>query len=192
MRLNALILCGGKSSRMKEDKSMIHYHGVAQKEYLSQLVRPFCDKVFFSYKDQQSGNDIINDTFAINGPTSGIMSAFTFDPDCGWLVLACDLPYIDSSTIEKIIIQRDLDKDATAYKSEYNMFVEPLCTIYEPRIVQNFKKYIALNKTCPRKVLINSDVKILELENKKALDNANTQEDKNIAINFLKGTHNAG
>ena len=100
------------------------------------------------------------------------------------LVLACDLPYIDSSTIEKITTQRDLDKDATAYKSEYNMFVEPLCTIYEPRIVQNFQKYIALNKTCPRKVLINSNVKILELENKKALDNANTQEDKNTAINF--------
>lgn len=192
MRLNALILCGGKSSRMKEDKSMIHYHGVAQKEYLSQLVRPYCDKVFFSYKDQQSGDDIINDTFAINGPTSGIMSAFTFDPDCGWLVLACDLPYIDSSTIEKITTQRDLEKDATAYKSEHNMFVEPLCTIYEPRIVQNFQKYIALNKTCPRKVLINSNVKILELENKKALDNANTQEDKKTAISFLKGAHNVG
>lgn len=191
MQLNALILCGGKSSRMREDKSLINYHGIAQKDYLKDLLMPFCQNVYFSYKEQQTGEDIINDAFDINGPTSGIMSAFNKNSNSAWLVVACDLPFVDQKTIEKIVKKRNQDKDATAFKSENNKIVEPLCAIYEPRIIEKFKKYIALNKTCPRKVLLNSDVELIELDNKNALNNANTQEDKNNAISVLKGAHDA-
>ena len=191
MQLNALILCGGKSSRMREDKSLINYHGIAQKDYLKDLLMPFCQNVYFSYKEQQTGEDIINDAFDINGPTSGIMSAFNKNSNSAWLVVACDLPFVDQKTIEKIVKNRNRHKDATAFKSENNKVVEPLCTIYEPRVIEKFKKYIALNKTCPRKVLLNSDVELIELDNKNALNNANTQEDKNNAISVLKGAHYA-
>lgn len=191
MQLNALILCGGKSSRMNEDKSLINYHGIAQKDYLKDLLMPFCQNVYFSYKEQLTGEDIINDAFDINGPTSGIMSAFNKNSNSAWLVVACDLPFVDQKTIEKIVKKRNQDKDATAFKSENNKIVEPLCAIYEPRIIDNFKKYIGLNKTCPRKVLLNSDVELIELDNKNALNNANTQEDKDHAISVLKGAHDA-
>ncbi|MCT4640851.1 MAG: molybdenum cofactor guanylyltransferase [Bacteriovoracaceae bacterium] len=186
MQLKALILCGGKSLRMMEDKSLINYHGKAQKDYIYDLLDGLCDEVYFSYKNQQSADNIINDKYDYNSPTSGILSAFDKDKNTGWLVVACDLPFLDKETIKDLIEGRDQTKDATAYKSMHNQFVEPLCAIYEPKILKNFEKYLELGKTCPRKVLINSNVKLLELKNKKALDNANTPEDKNIALGFFQ------
>jgi molybdopterin-guanine dinucleotide biosynthesis protein A len=189
--LNGLILTGGKSSRMKTDKSMLEYHGRPQTLLLTDLLEPFCDKVFLSTAPGQNlftgeNFQIIQDKFLDIGPLGGIISAMDKYTEAAWLVLACDLPYIDAGTISYLIENRDPFKIATAYKSSNDQFPEPLCTIFEPKSRFRLFQFLGLGYDCPRKVLINSKVKLLEQPDKLSLTNVNYPEEYQSALEYFR------
>ena len=51
--LNGLVLAGGKSERMGFDKSVLNWHGKAQRYYMADMLAPFCDEVFLSCRPDQ-------------------------------------------------------------------------------------------------------------------------------------------
>jgi molybdopterin-guanine dinucleotide biosynthesis protein A len=108
-------------------------------------------------------------------------------PECAWLVLACDLPLVSAEVLRKLLATRDSQKMATAYISKTNGLPEPMCAIYEPKFFHPMMRWIEAGKTCPRKMLIDSDVRLVELCNLNALDNANTQDDRIRLQGVLSG-----
>ena len=52
-KLFGLILSGGRSTRMGNDKGLISYHGLPQREYLYQLAANFCEDTFLSIRAEQ-------------------------------------------------------------------------------------------------------------------------------------------
>ena len=52
-RLNGLVLAGGKSQRMGEDKGQINYHGKPQREYLYDLLNGFTESTYMSCRPDQ-------------------------------------------------------------------------------------------------------------------------------------------
>lgn len=54
--------------------------------------------------------------------------------------------------------------------------MEPLITIYEPKAYPILMQYLAQGYSCPRKMLINSDVEIVEVDND-FIRNINTPEE---------------
>ncbi len=104
--LYGLILCGGQSSRMGEDKSMLDYHGLPQREYLFALLQRFCVRVYTSCRAEQSIPANLNplpDVLAIKGPMNGIVSAFRAHSHTAWLVVAVDMPFIDDAAIQRTV-----------------------------------------------------------------------------------------
>lgn len=182
-RLNGLVLSGGKSTRMGIDKGSIAYHNnTPHREYLYKLLQNTCDNVFMSIrKDQKediSGNfNVIEDKNIYRGPFNGLFSAHHYDEDAAWLVLACDLPLMNSEALEQLISRRNPHKLATAFASKDNPLPEPLCAIWEPEAFQQARDYLKGQSTCPRKFLINSDTKLVFPEDEKVLLNANYEED---------------
>lgn len=181
--LNGLILAGGRSIRMQKDKSSINYHGKAQSEHLFNLLEKYCQQVFLSVRKEQDiaeeSNNLpkIYDLYQEIGPMSGILSAFKKDPDSAWLVIACDLPFVDKNTLEFLIEKRNPFSGATCFKSKEDGFPEPLCTIYEPKFGFRLQQFLGLGYDCPRKALINSKVEKIEQPGAKTLFNVNTPEE---------------
>lgn len=190
-KLNALILAGGKSTRMGQDKALISYHDMAQWQYLSNLLRGVNLDVFISCQaDQEAhfkGENLIFDSFIGLGPLGAILSAFREDPNAAWLVVACDLPLLDKTTVNFLIDNRNPSKIATTYRSPESQegFPEPLITIWEPKCYAILLQFLAQGINCPRKVLINSDVHVLDASEPETLMNANTPDDKKIALTLL-------
>lgn len=192
--LYGLVLAGGKGTRMQADKGSLNYHGKSQTEFGVDLLTRFCEKVFISNRADQTENEgqkqfpQIHDhpQFAGQGPMSGILSALHEHPAVGWLVLACDLPFLTPRIVADLVRQRDPTKTATAYRSATDCLPEPLCTIYEPSARQLLLSAFQQGKYCPRKFLINADVQLLELADKQALDNVNTPEEFRKAKTILK------
>jgi molybdopterin-guanine dinucleotide biosynthesis protein A len=180
--LNALILSGGYSTRMQKDKGRLEYHGMTQVQYLNDLLLKYCDNVFHSCRAEQSAEEHlkkysqIHDKYLGFGPTGGILSAFSKDSEAAWLVVACDLPFLNESTIEKLINNRNHLKVATCFENPLKKWPEPLCTIYEPKAKLMLGYSLSIGKPCPRKVLFNSSIELIKLDNPEALDNANTNE----------------
>ena len=189
--IKALILAGGKSTRMQEDKSKLKYHGEdTQEEYLAKMCLKLGLETFISKSSKEESTEIsdfpvIKDRYIEMGPFGAILSAFMEDPDAAWLVLACDLPYINESFLKRLIQERSVTHFSTAYQIKGNPFPEPLIAIYEPAIYKRMLAFLSLGYACPRKVLINSEVKHVILEDEKIAFNANTPKDREAVLNNL-------
>lgn len=185
--LYGLVLAGGKSTRMGEDKGLLDYHGIPQRSYTSNLLQKYCKKVYVSCRPDQADDidNAIPDTFTGLGPFGGILSAFREEPEAAWMVLACDLPLIDTATLEKLVTYRNPSKVATAYNSPVNEFPEPLIAIWEPRSYPMLLEFLTQGYSCPRKVLINTNVELLDADDPNALRNANTPEEHDAIRDML-------
>lgn len=189
-RINGLVLAGGKSVRMGTPKDALQWHGKEQRYFAADLLKPFCDEVFISCRQDQltdfdTNYQALTDTFLHMGPFGGILSALRAQRDKAWLVVACDLPLLDKDSLQFLIESRDPEKAATTYESPFDGLPEPLITIWEPKSYPLLLHFLGIGNTCPRKVLINSDTLILKPQNPDALMNVNTPEDAQVAQDFL-------
>jgi molybdopterin-guanine dinucleotide biosynthesis protein A len=181
-QLNGLVLAGGKSERMGFDKGGVNWHGKEQRYHMADMMTPFCKKVFISCReDQQQDIDdrylTLPDTFTGLGPYGAILSAFREKPDSSWLIVACDLPLLGEKTLKHLVDNRNNSSIATAFQSGFDDFPEPLITIWEPKSYPVLLSFLAQGYSCPRKVLINSDITLLHAPSPDELTNVNTPEE---------------
>ncbi|MDB4926146.1 NTP transferase domain-containing protein [Mucilaginibacter sp.] len=180
--LNGLVLAGGQSIRMGHDKGALNWYGKEQQYYMADILKELCEDVFISCRPEQKQKidttyNTLTDTFIGLGPFGAILSAFRENPNSAWLVVACDLPLLDANTLQYLIANRNPSAIATAYENAHDGFPEPLITIWEPKSYPILLAFLAQGYSCPRKVLINSDIALLKAENTDALTNVNTPED---------------
>jgi len=188
--LKGLVLAGGKSQRMGQDKTQLAYHGVPQTAYVQNLLNAHCDEVFLSCRADQvsqfENEKLIKDTFTGLGPFGAILSAFREYPDAAWLVTAIDLPLVDDIFLRELIDHRNHSKNATAFLNPATGFPDPLLTIWEPRSYPILLQFLAQGYSCPRKVLINSEIELLETKQAHKLRNVNSPEDYEAILPLLK------
>ena len=190
--LHGLVLAGGKSTRMKKDKSLLEYHGKKQVLYCFDLLSQFCDQVFISNRKDQSCLTAhkklpqIHDVFVGIGPLGGILSAMTWKPDAAWLVLACDLPFVNESTIKTLVQKRNFAKMATAYRSAHEPNLpEPLCAIYEPKALVQLLQFLAQGIRCPRAILLRCDTRLIAQNPDISLDNVNNPQEYHKVLSVI-------
>jgi len=186
--INGLVLTGGKSRRMNRDKKQINYHGKAQQKFMFDLLNSQLTKTYYSVREieeMQNQDLCISDSFEGLGPYGGILSAFRFDPNSAWLVTACDQPFLTTDIIKMLIEKRNPSKVATAFHNPETDYPEPLVTLWEPKAYMYFLHFLGLGYSCPRKVLINADIELIELEDASVLRNVNTPEEYEIAAKEL-------
>ncbi|MBI0398326.1 NTP transferase domain-containing protein [Cyclobacterium marinum] len=189
--VNGLVLIGGKSSRMDRDKSGLTYHEKSQKDHVNDMLQKYCKDVFLSCNQEQhekfNGNYLmIKDKITGLGPMGGIISAFMENPDAAWLSVACDLPFLSEETIAYLLKNRNPSKLATVFLDSEGKFPEPLITIWEPRAYPVLLRYLSQGYSCPRKVLINSDVEVLKAPDVQEFQNINDPEAYASAIKTIK------
>jgi molybdenum cofactor guanylyltransferase len=178
--LYGLVLAGGRSTRMGEDKAALRYGDSTQLERAMALVTPLVTRAYVSVRREQKAEAVrarfaqIEDALEEVGPIAGILAAQAQHPQGAWLVLACDLPFLDAGTLTHLIAARDAEGIATAYRSSHDGLPEPLCTIYEPGSRALLASYLEGGRNCPRKFLAQSDTLLLAEPNPRALDNINT------------------
>ena len=178
--LNGLVLAGGRSTRMGKDKSLLVYHDMPQREYLFNLLSPYCNQVFTSCNNLQEVPPPLNplpDRFEIPGPFNGILSAFAFDQHCSWLIVAIDMPFVNEATLELLLSNRDKAKMATCFYNPATKQPEPLLTIWEDHAYRALLEFVEKGHISPREFLTIHSVKMIDPPDDKALSNFNTPED---------------
>ncbi|KXV33592.1 molybdenum cofactor biosynthesis protein MoaAD [Gluconobacter thailandicus] len=191
--LYGLVLAGGLSSRMGQDKAALTYHGEPQLRNAFDALSPMVERCFISVRNGQKDDPLragfpqIVDAVDVDGPAAGLLSAHEAYPEAAWLVLACDLPLLDRITLETLIGARDDQHVAVAYRSEHDGLPEPLCAIWEPAALEALARQVENGRKCPRKLLINSDTLLLSPRTTGALDNINTPEERESVSRRLGG-----
>jgi molybdenum cofactor guanylyltransferase len=131
------VLCGGKSSRMGEDKCFLNYHGKAQCYYVYDMLQKFCSETFISCNADQSTvidrnfktlEDI--DSYANKGPATGVLTAFSAYPDKDFLVIACDYPLLAENDISHFLESFPANSVAAAFYDDYEQCYHPVIAWY--------------------------------------------------------------
>ena len=126
---------------MGRDKALLVYDGEAQVRRVARLLERLAPPTFVSVRSLQAsdpgyaGLRLLLDRDEGIGPLAGLLSAFHEDPSCAWLAVAVDMPFLSESTLRFLLEHRDLAAFATAFRNPEIDRPEPVCTIYEPRIL---------------------------------------------------------
>lgn len=93
-----LVLCGGQSSRMGQDKGQMRYHGLSWAERAGALLQQLHLPVYYSINEKQlytypAHLPFITDDARVQagGPLKGLLSAHLQYPQANIFVLACDM-----------------------------------------------------------------------------------------------------
>ncbi len=97
----ALVLCGGQSSRMGTDKSMLVYYDKPQRYHVYEMLQDFCDHVYISCRHSQvqsiePGYHCLADDHRYHdtGPMAALLTAFEKFPSKDVLLVGCDYPFL--------------------------------------------------------------------------------------------------
>lgn len=153
--MKGLLLCGGKSTRMGNDKGTMTYHSLSWAQHLAVLLQQFCEEVFVSINELQhekyaplfSEKNLIKDnkSLQVNGPLLGIISAHLQYPNENLLVLACDMIDMNEEVLCFLLQQFENNKkEATVFSNDTQ--IEPLCGIYTSGALENLYQKIIQQK----------------------------------------------
>jgi molybdopterin-guanine dinucleotide biosynthesis protein A len=194
--VHGLVLAGGHSRRMASDKALLGYRGETQLERALGLLRDLGIPGWVSVRADQVAEPArarhpqVIDGLAGVGPAAGILAAQAHAPQSAWLVLACDLPFLDAASLGVLLRQRQPAALATAFRSAHDGLPEPLCAIWEPGSHAPLAAAVAAGQHCPRRFLQDaarrSAVALLPLPRAEVLDNVNTPDERRAATARLE------
>ncbi len=189
-----IILCGGKSLRMGNDKGLLKLEAktwaqtaLDKMAVLKLPVKISVNKEQFSaYKEAFSAGQLIVDEALIpfRGPLQGLLSCHMAFPEEDLFVLACDMPLMEPKMLKTLYksSQENPMADAHIYTNEDEP--EPLCGIYTARglaAIQEMQKKGLLIKHSMKFMLDHLKVNSIELEEeeKKYFRNFNAHAELN-------------
>jgi molybdopterin-guanine dinucleotide biosynthesis protein A len=141
--ITGIILAGGKSSRMGEDKSLMAWKGKRLIEYSIEALSPLCKKIVISSNKNQyqfTGCEVWQDELPQQAPMIGIYSCLKRTITEINLILSCDMPLISTSVFEYLLSNSD-GYEAIITVHDHNQ-AEPLCGIYKRSLIPSIEKCI--------------------------------------------------
>ena len=180
-RINeAVILAGGKSSRMGRDKALLPFNGeptlaIYQYKRLSKIF----DKVYISAKSNKFNLDIpiIKDKISdISSPMVALYSILSSIKGEAIFILGVDMPFISKEVIEALLLKdQKSSKEIIVAKSINGL--EPLCAIYHKSILPTIKDLIVKDEHKLNYLLSLKDFDVVEFENSEYFLNLNRPSD---------------
>ena len=183
---------------MGQDKASLRYEQRRQIERAFQLLSRFCERVFVSIREDQREISLYEsfpyliDRHKGIGPISGIAAAFDAYPKSAWLVMAIDLPLADSRLLIRLVENRCSDKAAIAFSRDRSrhgkkvVFIEPLCTIYEPLILPLLRKGIDSHEYSIRGLMLQTDIRLIHLSDRADLTKLTNVNDRESYTKIIR------
>ena len=190
-QVKGLILAGGRSTRMGQDKGLIEWHGRPQREYLADMLQTRGIETCISCRPDQapemSSRPLLLDRYSDLGPLGAVASAFSENPTAAWLVVACDMPLLDAGTILHLLEMRRPDFAGTAFRSPAFPDGSPdsLLAIWVPKVVPVLHKYLLDGNYSARHVLMTAGVFLLDAPDPTVLTNVNNPSEVTWAKHYL-------
>ena len=104
-KVGAIIIAGGKSSRMGSDKGLMLLNGKPLIGYIISALIPISSEILISTNNpayEQFGFPLIPDEHSSIGPIGGLQAAIKHSTSNQNLVVSCDTPFIASEILNKI------------------------------------------------------------------------------------------
>lgn len=184
----AAILCGGKSSRMGFDKSLLQFNGRYHIQTIYNALSSRFNQINLVTNQPTKFDSIISLSSAVKikdhypgrGPIGGMCTAIE-SIEADWVfICACDLSYIDVQLIDL------LNKNKEGYQVvilRTNNYLETLFAFYHKSCLHEFKNQLQNGRGRPADAfscLKVNEIELHKLNNSTEIFNLNTKEDLKV------------
>lgn len=145
---SAVILCGGKSSRMGFDKCTIKVNDKFLIDIIAEDLTKVFENIVLVSNDLERFKDskylVVKDLIENSGPIGAIYTALKGATSKYVFITACDMPIISLDYIKYMIelIKRENVQGVISYNSKY---IEPLYAFYSTDMIDTFEREIKKN-----------------------------------------------
>lgn len=165
--ITAVILAGGKNSRIKQEKSLIRIKGRYIIDEQVKLLEDIFEKIILSTSkqiiiDRFPSLPYVEDEYVNCGPLGGIHAAMKAADTPAVFVFACDMPSLKTDLIKKQI-EIFLNCQQNILVPRHDEGIEPLHAIYSINNLPYLEKCLKENKLSVRSFYRNSQVKYLDI-----------------------------
>jgi len=162
---SAVILCGGKSSRMGFDKSTIKVKNKFLIDIIAEELKQIFESIVLVSNDLDRFNHtkylVMKDIIENSGPIGAIYTALKGATSKYVFITACDMPIISLDYIKYMmdIIKSENVQGVVSYNSKY---IEPLYAFYSIDMIDTFEKELKKNNYKLHDVIKNSKMYYIE------------------------------
>ena len=180
------VLCGGSSRRMGEDKAGLRIRGRTMLEHVCAAGAAVPGRVVLLGRPSEVPESLrtlpgLEDRQSGLGPIGGLATALSAYPDQAVLLLACDLPRLETALLRQLWNEpTPPGLEAVCFESpERQGRLEPCCGLYLPGIRSRIERVIAQGRLSLHALLAEANVRRLAVPASLAdcLKNVNTPED---------------
>ncbi len=187
-KISAIILAGGKSLRMGEDKKMIQINktGLRLWEHMVSLIEPFVKEILIIANPDElhhTKHIIIKDIIPGLGPLGGIYTGLKNINTSQSLVLPIDMPLLNRQTLERLL--KSCDENEKIIIARHGQYIEPLVGIYPKSSLPMIEKMIKDQKYKLRLLFDLFPTCFVDFENDIPFMNLNTPEDLKKILSYL-------
>lgn len=179
-----LVLAGGRSRRMGKDKARLAMPGRAdQLTWVSALLASIVEGVFISLSAEQqrelaevpTGVTIVVDAEREQGPMAGVLAAMEQQPYADWLVVAVDMPLLQSEPLRDLVTSFSVGSVATTFVDSEGR-LQPLCACYRAKALPLLRVAYQKGQRSLSQFLQDNTVDVLSVLDSDFLVGANTPE----------------
>lgn len=179
MKATAIVMAGGASKRMGQDKSLLSVGDRPMIKYIIDRLQPNFNEIIISANDIEKyaslGVKIVSDEIADKGPLGGIASALKASANELNFVTACDIPEIDIALVRQMLRQ-GRDVDAVVPKTGSSRY-EPLFAVYNKNALPSLEAALSSGNNRIIDALNQCTVRYIELADAQAIKNINTMDE---------------
>ena len=136
VKISGILLAGGKSKRMGENKAFLRFRGKELYTWSLEVLQALCDDIVISAPENIFPIDFpyptVPDEIPGKGPLSGLHSCLRYVRHDRAVVLSCDIPFITVAYIQALLSEMH-DAPAIAGLNK-NGGIEPLAGIYSSHL----------------------------------------------------------
>ena len=138
-QLAGIVLCGGRSRRMGQEKYRLSFAGETLLQRICRIVQPEVSRILIvaavdqEIPQSESNIQVLRDEIPDAGPLAGIAQALTSlrateDAPAAAFVTSCDVPLLKPELIR--LLRNQLSEEFDAVVVRDSDFAYPLCAIY--------------------------------------------------------------
>ena len=176
---SAVILAGGKGTRMKGEKAFLSVSGEKLIEKVARNLEPYFGEIIISARSKEMFDflhyDVVVDVKPGCGPLMGILSALRFSANPVNFVIACDIPEIDIGFLEEMA-SFTADYDIAVPTSGEHRF-EPLFAFYNKSVIPVIEDLLEQGLRKINRLFPKCRTKYIPLKNSGWYYNLNTVDD---------------
>ena len=177
--LSAILLAGGKSSRMGRDKALLPFRGTTLLEWQIQKLRGLGieDIMLSGSRQGMEGIRVVPDEFPERGPLGGLHACMKAarNPDC--LVLSVDVPLVPPQALTELIWAHREGREVVTLLCHGGKW-EPLMGVYQSGLYRVAEPLLQGENTAVRRLLDETGFQLVDWHEDETLFlNCNTPED---------------